>query len=398
MRKINFIIAIATFNRIKNLKVAINSIINQKVKQNINLEIVISNSCSSDETSSFLKSLKTNKQFHIFNKNEKIPSNTLSQFVNFENLSKTIPDYADWVWWLGDDDKLMDNNSVQCVIDKILENNDDDLAFVHACNAQRYSKRKHKVKDTIFNLCQEFGYHEMLGWCSSIIMKGDAIKKVLANSCINKNYHENESQNAVSCFIHSAYILKNYHDKIGLFLDYPLVDNQNYGQTEETIKRWNNENVPNRYFEIVSDLFEIREFLPVKKFKTNFFRYHTYFIWDHLAHLCLIKLENYVTNLKTYNSGKIEVDENFEKYIQGFQDEINKKWHKICQMADLVNDQKTMKLLAFTFLSGINYTNMYLNSNGSDHIKTNYIDAYSDLIRKFPVFKFEIGSYQLSDT
>ena len=142
MRKINFIIAIATFNRIENLKVAIHSIIKQKVKKNINLEIVISNSCSSDETSSFLKSLKTNKKFHIFNKNEKISSNTLSQFVNFENLSKTIPDDADWVWWLGDDDKLMDNNSVQCVIDKILENNDDDLAFVHACNAQRYSKKK----------------------------------------------------------------------------------------------------------------------------------------------------------------------------------------------------------------------------------------------------------------
>ena len=49
-----------------------------------------------------------------------------------------------------------------------------------------------------------------------------------------------------------------------------------------------------------------------------------------------------------------------------------------------------------SFLSGINYTNMYLNSNGSEHIKKNYIDGYSDLVRKFPVFNFEIGSYQLS--
>ena len=55
-----------------------------------------------------------------------------------------------------------------------------------------------------------------------------------------------------------------------------------------------------------------------------------------------------------------------------------------------------MKLLAFTFLSGINYTNMYLNSNGSEDIKTNYIDGYSNLIRNFPVFKFEIQSHQVS--
>ena len=107
MKQINFIIAIATFNRVNNLKVVIDSILKQKLKKNVNLEVVISNSCSTDETSSFLKSLKTNKQFHIHNKSEKIPNNTLSQFVNFENLSKTIPEHADWVWWLGDDDKLV---------------------------------------------------------------------------------------------------------------------------------------------------------------------------------------------------------------------------------------------------------------------------------------------------
>ena len=396
MKQINFIIAIATFNRVNNLKVVIDSILKQKLKKNINLELVISNSCSTDETSSFLKSLETNKQFHIHNKSEKIPNNTLSQFVNFENLSKTIPEHADWVWWLGDDDKLVNNNSVQCVVDTIIENDEDDLTFIHACSARRASKKKNKVKDLIFNLCQEYGYHEMLGWCSSIVMKGNAFKNILASSSSNKNYKDDGIQKAVSCYIHSAQILKNYHDKLGIFLDYPLVDNQVFGQSEETIKRWNEENVPNRYFEIVSDIYELREFLPKKKFKPNFFRYHTYYIWDHLAHLCLIKLDNYITNLKTYTSGKVEIDDGFEKYIKTFPERINKKWHQICQMADLVDDQTTMKLLAYTFLSGINYTNMYLNSNGSEHIKKNYIDGYSDLVRKFPVFNFEIGSYQLS--
>ena len=396
MKQINFIIAIATFNRVNNLKVVIDSILKQKLKKNVNLEVVISNSCSTDETSSFLESLKTNKQFHIHNKSEKIPNNTLSQFVNFENLSKTIPEHADWVWWLGDDDKLVNNNSVQCVVDTIMENDEDDLIFVHACSARRASKKKNKVKDLIFNLCQEYGYHEMLGWCSSIVMKGNAFKNILASSSSNKNYKDDETQKAVSCYIHSAQILKNYHDKLGIFLDYPLVDNQVFGQSEETIKRWNEENVPNRYFEIVSDIYELREFLPKKKFKPNFFRYHTYYIWDHLAHLCLIQLDNYITNLRTYTSGKVQIDDNFEQYIKSFPEQINKKWHQICQMTDLVDDQTTMKLLAYTFLSGINYTNMYLNSNGSEHIKKNYIDGYSDLVRKFPVFNFEIGSYQLS--
>ena len=99
-----------------------------------------------------------------------------------------------------------------------------------------------------------------------------------------------------------------------------------------------------------------------------------------------------------YKSGKVEIDKDFQLYIESFQDNINKKWQKICQIADLIEDNQTLKLLAFTFLSGINYTNMYLNSSGSKEIKTNYIDAYADIVRKFPIFKFEIGSYKVSNT
>ena len=62
------------------------------------------------------------------------------------------------------------------------------------------------------------------------------LKIYLASSSSNKNYKDDETQKAVSCYIHSANILKNYHDKLGIFLDYPLVDNQVFGQSEETIK------------------------------------------------------------------------------------------------------------------------------------------------------------------
>ena len=70
MKQINFIIAIATFNRFNNLKVAIDSILKQKLKKNVNLEVVISNSCSTDETSSFLNSLNYNFSFNVKKKNK----------------------------------------------------------------------------------------------------------------------------------------------------------------------------------------------------------------------------------------------------------------------------------------------------------------------------------------
>ena len=109
-----------------------------------------------------------------------------------------------------------------------------------------------------------------------------------------------------------------------------------------------------------------------------------------------LSTSNEIHLISLSTSKKRKVNPELKQYIKSFPEQINKKWHQICQMTDLVDDQTTMKLLAYTFLSGINYTNMYLNSNGSEHIKKNYIDGYSDLVRKFPVFNFEIGSYQLS--
>ncbi len=53
-----------------------------------------------------------------------------------------------------------------------------------------------------------------------------------------------------------------------------------------------------------------------------------------------------------------------------------------------------MKLLALTFQSGINYTNLYLNTGISEEVKTNYIDVLYSVIRGIPIFNHEIIAYK----
>ena len=235
MEKLKFIIAIPTFNRLFKLKAAINSILEQKF-DGLELKILISNTFSTDGTYQYLEKLKKDSRFIIFNKKESTSKNYLSQFINFKNLAKSIPDDTDWVWWLGDDDKMVTKNSLSLVVKKIEEFDCKDLYFVHACHSEKVSKNNKVYKDNILNLCNTFGYHELLGWMSSIILKKGSLKKILIDSTQNLHFIDSPNHSASSCFAHSASILRNYYSKKGLFLDYPLVTNQDLTQTIETKK------------------------------------------------------------------------------------------------------------------------------------------------------------------
>ena len=49
------------------------------------------------------------------------------------------------------------------------------------------------------------------------------------------------------------------------------------------------ENVGNRYFKIIDDIFDLKDKLPKKSFSRNFFRYQTYHLWDHLGEYLIRK-------------------------------------------------------------------------------------------------------------
>ena len=136
MKKIRFVFAILTFNRINYLKKLVESILKQKTQKNISIEISISNTYSNDETSSYLNTLKKKDNFHIYNGNEQAQHNVLPYLVNCKNLASVIPENADWVWWIGDDDILENEYSVQTVLDNIRKSSDE-LNFVHACSSRK---------------------------------------------------------------------------------------------------------------------------------------------------------------------------------------------------------------------------------------------------------------------
>ena len=94
-------ICIPTFNREKYLKECINNIVNQKWFNQNDIEIIISDNASPDNT------FKTVKEYQEKYSNIKYYRNDKNIWANL-NLFK-VSEYANWkyIWFMGDDDKII---------------------------------------------------------------------------------------------------------------------------------------------------------------------------------------------------------------------------------------------------------------------------------------------------
>ena len=167
VEKLKLGIAIPTYNRLEKLKVLLNSIDNQILSKDLDLSLFISNIASTDGTSEFLEE-EVQKRYNL-----KVYNRPEDQTIkpNIFYLNKIISSDIQWVWFMGDDDKLSEKNSLQKVYECLKENSIHDLEFFCACEKRRSRNTSKVFIDKVFNLCNKFGYHEMLGWFSSIILR-----------------------------------------------------------------------------------------------------------------------------------------------------------------------------------------------------------------------------------
>ncbi len=374
--KIKLGIAIPTYNRLEKLKVLLHSIDNQILSKDLDLSLFISNIASTDGTGEFLeKEVKKRHNLKIYNRPE---DQTIKPNIFY--LNRIISSDVEWVWFMGDDDKLSEKDSLQKVSKCLKENNINDLEFVCVCEKRRSRNTSKVFIDKVFNLCNKFGYHEMLGWISGIILKKQTFQKVFEDfaKSVNTQY-QNVDDTITSAYPHSASILKYTHDKQGLFYDFGLVETQDKLQTIETQKRWVEENMLWRYFHVIDDIENLikQKILKPNSLNLSFFRYHTYFLWDHLIFITFKKLPQLIRSRSDIND--------INNHIQILSNNLCRLL-KAENFLKNINDRKDLTL---KITMCINYLQVYVSNNFSEEIKTNLFDSLTNVIA-IPNFPFQI--------
>ena len=361
MSKIEFVIAIPTFNRLDHLKKALESVTNQIIPSDVNLTILISNIASNDGTSEFLSSINS-KNIIINNKPFKKHTNSIA---NFYCLAKLIPSKADWVWLHGDDDYLCDNLSLSKIIKVIRNNADLDTDLIGACQKSRSLNTGSIHKDTIFNLCNRYGYHEMLGWISGLVLRKEEMKKAMSCVFTNEDFYlvkENnfnlEKKYSYSAYPHSLEIFMNLSNKKAVFLDSPVIENQ--PKTPEQIDLHNNhnaeENVALRYLFMLDDFKKLEERKIIKKHSLSrtFFRYQVYHIWDHLLGVFVVTLNQ---NTLTYH--QLE-EKDKQKYLEQIHAFASLYWDRVFTFKNYLKDMSDRKFIIQLCLAANSYSGLYL--------------------------------------
>ena len=330
-RQLEIAVAIPTYNRLENLRECVKKFDLQMVPDSVNLSLVISNSASIDGTSEYLNELtSTRKNVHVFNK--------ILDWVggNYGCILEALPPKIDWVWFMGDDDEFCSPKSIQKISDLIFQNrHNKDFAFIHACDEARTRNTGSIFIDTTMNLCKKFGYLEMLGWFTSLVVRRTEFEASLIQIHQRATVMRGRklAKTPYSAFFHSSYLLENLHEKVGAFFDEPLVREQPYANQTKTEIRWQNENMGERYLFVVDDFQRlIKSNLPLKNLPSEFFKYHKYHLWDRFI---IFQID-----------AALEIAQRKDpKLIATYNPQFQKNWRRIELLATMLAKSETQKWL-----------------------------------------------------
>jgi len=316
MRKIA--VAIPTFNRLDRLKNAIKSIELQEFdRTTIDLLCCLSNSASHDGTTEYIDSLKSDRIRFVAHNQVVFPKETANRdsgYTNWKNLTDVVPDDVDWVWFMGDDDYLTRKSAISALSKIIDEHDDEHLQIIHVSQARRSRATGTVIRGNLLDLCNRFGFHEMLGWMSSLVMRTHIFKRFIS---VTASYYLS------SAYGHSAAFLELCVDKEALFIDRPWVDTQDERQTEDSIKRWAETNTGERYFYVVDGVIsQFERKIITKPLKPVFYRYHTYSLWDRYVSFLISRAIN----------------------AEAISDTDHSHWNRVRKIADTLDDPLFVKL------------------------------------------------------
>lgn len=349
------VIAIPTLNRCEKLKRNIDSIYEQVIPDGVELNLAISNSASTDNTEQFLRELSSRHiKTSIFNQQTRWTGG------NYGYLASIIPEDADWVWFMGDDDYLPTEDIIENVSKFLLQTgNKKQFSLLHACQARRSTGSGKIIEDTLLNLCNTLGYIEMLGWISSLIVKRDFFVKILEDidQRVQKARNEPVLSQSHSAFFHSSYFLQELHNQNAAFIDLPLVEPQDDKMTDATRERWQHENMSERYIYIMDDLKRLAaNDVPLINLSASFFRYHEYSLWDRF-------MLHQLTVLSKFGNGNR--DERVTASIGRFVD----NWRRISSISEYIKCPVTSKQITNSIEMAIAVSNLYIEKNFDRKIK-----------------------------
>ncbi len=270
------LVAIPTWNRANYLDKAIQAIATARsASQDCQVELFVSDNCSSDHTAEVMSRWQEQASWIHYRRWEEHIATWGPGILQRAFLGSGLT--YDYLWLQGDDDAICDKaayDKLTAAIEACVEH---PPSIVHCCGAGRALPGDTRIiEGNTEDLCNIYGWHDLLGWISSLVISRDTVERMWASP--------HSEMKPPSSYWHAEVLLEAGYGKSMLILAEGLIVTQDESQTPECVERWAKANVGPRYWHIIPGLSRLKERGVITKPLTlGFFRYLTYSFWDRFA-------------------------------------------------------------------------------------------------------------------
>ncbi len=269
-------VVIPTWNRAEYLNKAIGAIASARAKasQYCEVELFVSNNCSTDHTAEVLAQWQKNAPW-VYGHNWEVHSENWQEILS-RAFNGSGRDY-DYAWLQGDDDWITDSTAYAQLMEAVEADPSNLPAIVHCCAARRAIPGDSRIVSGLTEeLCNIYGWHDLLGWISSLVISRTTVDRMLASPQF--------AMLPGSSYSHAEALLEAAYGQCMLVMGAGLIDPQDDTQTPECIERWAKAGVGRGYWGVIPGLLNLKARGVMKTPLTvTFFRYLTYSFWDRFA-------------------------------------------------------------------------------------------------------------------
>jgi hypothetical protein len=182
--------------------------------------------------------------------------------TNWYHVTNIIPIDTDYVWLHGDDDAILDSNALNII--QSIASSPTPPKIILFPQSKRSTNSQKKYFGTLYELCNKYGFHEMLGWMSQLIVSHKEFKQSIhlyAEKLFQVKKNSDLTYSRFSAFHHSTRIFQLLSSEKAVFLDQSIIDEQLVANNHR-LKSKTDENTRELFFFLVEDFTKIIRFHP----------------------------------------------------------------------------------------------------------------------------------------
>lgn len=300
-------IAIPTFNRLEQLRHLLRSVEAQVLPNDLQLTICVSSCASLDGTDQYLRDYHSNFNFKYYAArdfgDDYLTCLRESGYDNGLHLLGIIDDDVDFVWFMGDDEELIDKYSIFRLRSLIVSSCQQTIDFISLPASPQEENLYPQSPDHCVALANTVGFLNLFGWFSGCVVRTSFFKAAI--TLAYSDYRQ-------SIYGVATALLKVLARCSGLRAPHVLVRPQHAIQTPESALRWRQTDHEVRSFFVLRDLIGLRDVGTFSiELKPSFFMLNGHGLWAELAKKVLMlasseandsaSLIRLIRSLRTFN-------------------------------------------------------------------------------------------------